>query len=179
MDRKELGILYPIVLKEYDKRWPTLFKQEKNRLLSLFGSPLVIEHIGSTAIIGLSAKPTIDILLETPKNLTRSQIINMMEQNGYIHMKEQKRHLMFVKGYTLEGLDEESFHIHIGSKDQEWLWDRLYFRDYLNENQVEAKRYELLKKELAAKYKYDRDGYTDSKSDYIERITEIAKREMQ
>ena len=101
-----------------------------------------------------------------------------MIPNGYIHMKEQQNHLMFVKGYTPTGLSKESFHIHMGSIDQDWLWDRLYFRDYLRMNPSVAKEYENLKKELASIYKHDREAYTESKASFIKRITELAKDEM-
>ncbi len=179
MNKEELGKLYPVVLKDYDENWPLLFQEEKSCLESIFGAGLTIEHIGSTAITGLPAKPTIDILVEMPERLTQSQIISIMVQRDYIHMKEQKEHVMFVKGYTPEGMEEVSFHIHMGPKEQGWLWDRIYFRDYLNKNKEEAKKYALFKKELAVRYRYDREAYTDAKSGYIQRITDIAKRELQ
>lgn len=175
MTKDELGRLYPVEIRPYDPRWPRLFREEKSRLQTIFGGAVRIEHIGSTAVPGLSAKPTIDILLEKPRELDAGRIIAEMEANGYIHMKEQTRHLMFVKGYTSEGLAEESFHIHIGPTDQDWLWDRTYFRDYLIIHPAEARRYEELKRKLAALYRHDRDAYTDAKADYIRRITEKGK----
>ncbi len=66
------------------------------------------------------------------------KIIELMQENGYIHMLEQTRHLMFVKGYSSHGLEKKSFHIHIGPLQQNWLWDRIYFRDYLRLHQDEA-----------------------------------------
>jgi len=55
---------------------------------------------------------------------------------------------VFVNGYSPSGLEKESFHIHMGTLSQNWVWDRVYFRDYLNKNSEEAKNYEKLKKIL-------------------------------
>lgn len=179
MNKKELGQLYPIFLTDYDKNWPILFEKEKAILISIFDSDLKIEHIGSTAVAGLSAKPTIDILIEKPDNMNDEQIIKKMADNGYIHMKEQSKHLMFVKGYNSTGFEKESYHIHMGPLNQSRLWDRIFFRNYLNKNIDEARIYENLKKKLALEYKNDREAYTEGKSDYIKMITKKAKKEMQ
>lgn len=176
MTSEELGRLYPITLEPYNDTWPALFEKEKEHLKSLLGESLKVEHIGSTAVKGISAKPTIDIVLEYPGGFTEAKIIKKMEENSYIYMKEQTRHLMFVKGYTPNGLANESYHIHIGPVSDGWLWDRIYFRDYLMKHAQEARIYERLKIELAAIYQYDRDAYTDGKSKYIETITERAKK---
>jgi len=173
--KEELGKLYPIILKTYNADWPRLFEKEKNILRNFFGNSLKIEHIGSTAVKEMTAKPTVDILLEMPKNLNKDQVIKIMQDNAYIHMKEQTKHLMFVKGYTPKGLDKESYHIHIGPLTQDWLWDRIFFRDYLIENTDEARIYEKLKQKLSKKYRNDREAYTDGKEKYIKKITTIAK----
>jgi GrpB-like predicted nucleotidyltransferase (UPF0157 family) len=173
-----LNILYPIFLTEFNDNWREYFEEEKAVLYEIFDSSLKIEHIGSTAIPGLSAKPTIDILLEKPKTMNDDEIIEIMGKNGYIHMLEQTRHLMFVKGYSPQGLEKKSFHIHIGPLRQNWLWDRIYFRDYLRLHHDEALQYEELKKELAVKFQYDRETYTNGKTDYIYKITKKAKKEL-
>jgi GrpB-like predicted nucleotidyltransferase (UPF0157 family) len=178
MNKDELGELYPVFLTDYNSDWPVQFEKEKNILKRIFGLSVTIEHIGSTAITGLSAKPTIDILIEKPQNMSDVQIIKVMTENGYIHMKEQKRHLMFVKGYSPLGLEKESYHIHMGPINQNWLWDRIYFRDYLNLNRDEARKYEKLKKKLAVKYRNDREAYTEGKAEYIKKITKKAKNEL-
>jgi len=179
MNKDELGKLYPVFLTPYDSSWPELFKKEKNILIGIFGTSVKIEHIGSTAIIGLTAKPTIDILIEKPEIMNDEQIIKIMTGNGYIHMEEQTGHLMFVKGYSPGGLEKESYHIHMGPVNQNWLWDRIYFRDYLNINPDEAREYEMLKNELALKYQNDREAYTEGKADYIKTVTEKAKNQLQ
>lgn len=179
MTKKELGLLYPIIIVEYDSGWSQLYEKEKSRLLEILGPNIAlrIEHIGSTAVNNLKAKPTIDVLVEIPsQNDIKEVIKNMMVQNGYIYMKEQVNHLMLVKGYSSKGLENESYHIHMGPKNQDFLWDRLYFRDYLRKFPSIAKEYEKLKIELSIKYKHDREAYTEKKAEFIKKITELGKK---
>jgi len=132
--REELGQLYPVRIEPYDPAWPTLFEKEKQTLRHLLGPRLAlrIEHIGSTSVPGLAAKPTVDLLVEIPKEPDcRDEIIRRMKGQEYLPMAEQTAHIMFVRGYSPTGLDTESFHIHMGPADQDFLWDRVYFRDYL------------------------------------------------
>jgi GrpB-like predicted nucleotidyltransferase (UPF0157 family) len=181
MNKEELGKLYPISIVPYDLNWNSLFEIEKQNINNILNSGIAIrvEHIGSTAVPNLSAKPTIDILVEIPEgNGIREMIISKMLKNNYIHMKDQTNHLMFVKGYSTIGLEKESFHIHMGTKDQDFLWDRLYFRDYLQLNPSVAKEYEELKMKLAKIYKYDREAYTEKKTEFISEKTSLAKDRM-
>ncbi|MBU2513080.1 GrpB family protein [bacterium] len=174
---EELGRLFPIIISEPKDEWADLFIQEKNRLIFLLGKEMAIrvEHIGSTAVPNLAAKPTIDILVEIPKGEdVKSEIIDIMTSRGYNHMREQTDHIMVVKGYTPEGFQGQCYHIHMGPKDHNELWDRLYFRDYLKANPQVTREYEDLKQELATKYKYNREAYTEAKTGFIERVTKTA-----
>ena len=122
------------------------------------------------------SKPTIDILVEIPvRTSTHDDIKEIMISSGYIYMTEQTNHLMFVRGYTPEGFKGQCYHIHMGPKDQESLWDRLYFRDFLISNPTVAAEYAALKMDLSKKFQYDRDAYTDAKTEFIQHITNIAK----
>jgi GrpB-like predicted nucleotidyltransferase (UPF0157 family) len=179
MTRDELGKLYPIKVQPYNPDWNLYFEKEKELLRSLFSYDLIIEHIGSTAVARLAAKPTIDILIEKPTSVPDNILIETFDTNGYIHMQEQTNHLMFVKGYTPTGLEEISYHIHMGPLEQNWLWDRIYFRDYLNQNECYRKEYQELKYMLAKKYKNDREAYTNSKADFIKKVTVEAKNVLQ
>lgn len=82
--------------------------------------------------------------------------------------------MVFNKGYTKEGFAEKVYHLHVRYYDN---WDELYFRDYLKEHEEVAKEYGKLKLELIGKYEHNRDGYTDAKSDFILKYTEMAKQE--
>jgi GrpB-like predicted nucleotidyltransferase (UPF0157 family) len=176
MKETELGRLYPITIHPYNPHWPQWFAEEATQLSHLLGprfSP--IEHIGSTAVPGLAAKPTIDILVALPPDVDTSAVKSILTHLDYIYMQEQTRHLMFVKGYTPNGLAEKSFHIHMGAVTQEWLWDRLHFRDYLRGHPQEAARYQALKVRLAEEFHYNRERYTQAKAEYIQAITQRAK----
>lgn len=181
LSTEELGHLFPIEIVPYDKKWVEIFNSECKLIREILGDniALKIEHFGSTAVEGLAAKPTIDILVEIP-TLTeelKTQIIKTMNGIGYHFIwqtNEQPPYMNFVKGYTLNGFEGNVFHIHMADKTHS-LWDRICFRDYLRKNTNVAKAYEKLKMELADKYKFNREEYTNAKTDFVKRITEIAK----
>lgn len=180
---EELGKLFPIQIVPYDKNWVAIFNLEKELLINVLGNniALKIEHFGSTAIKGLSAKPTIDILLEIPpltENLKEQIIKTMTEINYHFIWRTDEKipYMHFVKGYTIDGFKGNVFHIHMGEKSHP-LWDRIYFRDYLSKNKNIAEEYEKLKINLAAKFQHNREGYTEGKKDFVKRITKIALNE--
>lgn len=177
----ELGKLFPIEILPYNENWAKLFLEEQKNIIKALGEhvALRIEHFGSTAIEGLSAKPTIDILVEIPPltDKIKTTVINSMKEIGYKFIwrtDERVPYMHFVKGYTINGFKGTVFHIHMGDKLHP-LWDRICFRDYLRQNKKVAEEYESLKISLAEKFKYDREAYTDGKSEFVKRITEIAK----
>lgn len=179
MSKDELGKLFPIIIVDYDPAWKKYFEQEKAYIYSLLKDLKInrIEHFGSTAIPGLAAKPTIDLLVEIPEsNDIRQTIINIMTAHNYNHMKDHPTHLMFVKGYKKNGYDKICYHIHMGTRTEEQLWDRLYFKDYLIANPSITKQYQELKIKLSQQFKYDREAYTAGKNKFIEKITSLAKK---
>lgn len=80
--------------------------------------------------------------------------------------------MMFMKGYTSQGFKGQVFHVHVRYIGD---WDELYFRDYLMVHPEIADEYGQLKIELQKKYEHDRDGHTNAKTDFIKRITELAR----
>lgn len=153
---EELGKLFPITLEEYNPEWKTLFQKEKQILIDLLGPNLLrIAHIGSTAIPTIQSKPIIDILLEIPSTkIAREETIHSMKMRGYHCVERSDRtppHMMFLKGYTPDGYVSPVYHIHVADQLNSGIWDRLYFRDFLIENESIAKEYEALKLELAQK----------------------------
>ena len=178
---EELGKLFPIKIVQYDKKWKDVFKTEAELIRKTLGQDIAlrIEHFGSTAIEGLSAKPTIDILVEIPPltDELKTEVVEKMKDIGYHFIwrtDEKIPYMHFVKGYTIKGFKGNIFHIHMGDKTHS-LWDRICFRDYLRQNKKVAKEYESLKISLAEKFKFDREAYTNAKSEFVKRITEIAK----
>ena len=179
MSNEELWQLFPIILQEYNPNWPIMFEKEKTLILKKLEQKQVlrIDHIGSTSVIGLLAKPTIDIMIQITELSTQQRVIfiEQIEALGYIFNNQPDRlkpQMMFMKGYTLQGFADEVFHLHVRYRGDD---DELYFCRYLQQHPTVAKQYGLLKKELEQIYKHDRDGYTSAKTDFIKKWTAKAK----
>ena len=176
MTLEELWELFPIFLVEHQEHWKEWYIEEECRLQSFLPTieNLKIHHIGSTAISGIWAKPTIDILVEIPAKCSMNGIKELLVKNGYICMAEEEKRMSFNKGYTNEGFAERVFHLHL-----RYLGDNneLYFRDYMNDHSALAKQYEEMKLSLWKKFEHDRDGYTNAKGQFILECTERAKKE--
>jgi GrpB-like predicted nucleotidyltransferase (UPF0157 family) len=155
---------------DYDPRWPLLFGEEAKRLRAVLDPSLIfgLEHFGSTAIPGLSAKPILDILIAV-RSLSAAQVsfVEALRSLDYVYWADnpKKDRLFFVKGMPPFGL-RRSHHVHV-TEPQGEMWQRLAFRDYLRAHPEEAETYGRLKKRLAAEHKTDREVYTDAKSAYV------------
>jgi GrpB-like predicted nucleotidyltransferase (UPF0157 family) len=161
-----------VTVVDYDPCWPQVFAEESGRVRAALGdSAVAVEHIGSTAVPGLAAKPVIDVLagLRT-LDLTRAQI-EAMEALGYEYLGEYgiPGRLFFHKGRP------RSHHVHavlLGSD----LWQRhLVFRDFLRAHSDEAQRYGNLKRNLAAEVGGDRERYLEGKSAFVYDVQERAR----
>ena len=167
-----------VVIVEYAPRWSELFAQEAKNLRDLFGSKLLsrIEHIGSTSIVGMPAKPIIDMLIAILSfDRAKQEIVPKLVDKGYVYLWRSDRppgHMMFIKG--LPPQYPRTHHLHFAPQGHK-LWERLYFRDYLRNHPDEANKYAQLKRELAAKFSTDREAYTNGKSDYVSKITVLAR----
>lgn len=172
MSLEELWQLFPIILVEYQEPWKLWYSDEEKRLSAFLPQQAVLSHIGSTAVVGIWAKPIVDILVEIPNELSMFEVRENLESNGYIFMCENEGRMSFNRGYTKDGFAEKVYHLHlrfIGDNDE------IYFRDYLNEHPEIAKEYETLKLSLWKKYEHDRDAYTNAKSEFVVKYTEKAK----
>jgi len=179
MTNDELGELFPIIISEPDPNWITRFHEEESVIRKVLGKQNIIriEHIGSTSIPDLKAKPTIDILLEVPSDVNKDYLIQRMISIGYHYLPKPENpepNMMFVKGYTIEGFKGQAYHVHVRYNGD---WDELYFRDYLRTHPDFACEYGELKVKLSKKYRNDREGYTNCKTDFIKRVTQIARNE--
>ena len=178
MSLEELWQLFPIILEKHNPNYNTWYKEEKTNLLNTLRDHDVkrINHIGSTAVENIMAKPIIDILLELPPNYEMSEIIESLTNSDWLVMaqNEEDKTIDLNKGYTPQGFAEKVFHLHIKPEGD---CDELYFRDYLKQYPDVAKEYEVLKLELMKHYEHDRDAYTDAKSDFISKYTELARQE--
>jgi GrpB-like predicted nucleotidyltransferase (UPF0157 family) len=169
---EERARLFPIILSAYNPAWSEWFKEEKLNLERLIGTENIVRvlHYGSTAIPGLTAKPTVDIMLEINEDMDVDSLIDILPYPEYIPQRQEfpEEKLMFYKGYTHTGFAERVYHIHVRYHGD---WDELRFRDYLIAHPEIAARYAALKLKLKEKFEYDRDGYTDAKGDFIREIT--------
>lgn len=165
----------------YDPRWPVLFEEEKEHLLSCLPANMIgrIEHFGSTAVPGLSAKPIVDILVEvTDLDETKRRIAPILEAQGYDYFWRPAWgddvppfYAWFIKR---DSNGSRTHHIHM-VEDHFEHWDRLLFRDYLIEHPEVANEYGILKLKFSQVHQNDRVAYTKAKTDFIVRVTRIAK----
>jgi len=166
----------------YNPIWPVLFEREKQHLLACLPGELInrIEHFGSTAVPGLAAKPIIDILVEvTSLEETKKRIVPILESQGYDYFWRPTWgddippfYAWFIKR---DPGGNRTHHIHMVEHDFEH-WERLLFRDYLIEHPDVAKEYQDLKDRLYKAHPHDRIVYTKGKTEFIERITAMAKK---
>ena len=168
---EQIGKLFPIRIEPYNPNWETFFEQEKVLILNLLDELVVnIEHIGSTSVAGLPAKPAIDILVEVLQlNDEIKQIITKkMKVLGYENMQnsEKKNSMTFGKGYDTDSVGAQTYHTHFREKG-EMPQDEVFFRDYLRQHPDTRDEYAKLKYTLAKKYQFNREEYTQGKSEFI------------
>lgn len=166
----------------YDPDWPRRFEEEKRHLLECLPNDLIgrIEHFGSTAVPGLSAKPIVDMLVEvTSLEVVRDVIAPILKGQGYEFFWRPTAIGNTDLGYTWfikrDAQGRRTHHIHMLEKHSHY-WERLQFRDYLIEHPEVAGEYEALKRHAAQEHGKDRKAYAKAKSEYIDRIAVIAKR---
>lgn len=158
----------PVVIFPYDPAWPQVFAAIEARLVeALGGCALAIEHVGSTAVPGLAAKPIIDIdvviAAETDLPLAAGRLASI----GYAHKGEQGvagRHAFS------RPQDLPSHHLYVCAADNLELARHLAFRDHLRASPGDAGAYARLKYELAERFGADRDGYSQAKSAFVEQM---------
>lgn len=170
MSLEELWQLFPIILTEHKDIWNVWFEEEKEILASLLPEYAVIHHIGSTAIKGIWAKPIVDILIEVPSEKDLYVFKEILVSNGYICMCQDKERISLNKGYTENGFAERVFHIHLRIDGDN---AEIAFCNLLNSDKELAKQYEKLKLDLWKTYEYDRDGYTNAKTEFVEKCNRM------
>lgn len=176
MTLEELWALFPITIVPHQpqwKNWAADIIGKLSEVLSDFRP--AIHHIGSTAIPSICAKPVIDILVEISPSADRLHLRAVMEAEGYICMSVSDTRMSFNLGYTPTGYAEKVFHIHFHTAGDN---DEVYFRDYLIAHPAVAKDYEALKLSLLPQYRHDRDGYTEAKSEFVKRVTAMARQKL-
>ena len=163
-----------IQLNPYDEKWPALFEREKERILKILkDKALMIEHIGSTSVPGLMAKPIIDILLVVEDAGKEEDYMDDLCRHGYIL---RVREPDFENHHMFKGPDTD-IHLHVFSKGSKEIEKYLLFRNYLRLHDDARELYENTKKELAKKtWKYVQN-YADAKSEVVQKILSDAIQE--
>ncbi len=176
--KKELGLEKGIVkVEKYNPEWEEEFNKEKKNLKEIFGDVAVsIEHVGSTAVVGLSAKPIIDIAIGVNKLEDLSKVKDKILKFSHYSIKENNAEgeILMRRGVPIKlGEDKPSFithFIHIMEIDNKKYKETLAYRDYLRKNKVALREYDDLKQKLASKYPNDRKAYTKAKEEFIKGI---------
>jgi len=157
----------PVILEDYDNSWPSKFEEEKAFLLSVVGrwNYGSIEHVGSTAVPGLVAKPIIDVMFGV-KSLEKSKpAIEVLVKHGY----EYWPYKADVMHWFCKPSDAfRTHHLHLIPFESPLWQERIKFRDLLRLNSDLANEYANLKRALATKHKEDREAYTEKKWPFIQ-----------
>jgi GrpB-like predicted nucleotidyltransferase (UPF0157 family) len=157
----------PITLAEYDSAWPVLYEREAARIrAALADRALLIEHVGSTSVPGLAAKPHIDVLLAVADSSDEASYVPALEDAGYVlHIREPGWH----EHRAFTGL-ETDLNLHVFSEGCVEIERMLRFRDHLRRNKTDRLLYERTKRELAQRtWKYGQH-YADAKTTIVEEI---------
>lgn len=167
LDRKS------ILLVPHRAEWKSFFDLEADLLRAAVSNYLVaIEHIGSTAIYGLDAKPIIDILAGVRNIEDAERCIVPLAQFGYEYRGECGIAGRF---YFRKGIGEVStHHLNIVEMTRDFWHTHILFRDYMRQHVDAAQKYGKLKRELAVTHKGNRSAYTEAKADFIESVLKMA-----
>ncbi|MHC1684842.1 MAG: GrpB family protein [Clostridiaceae bacterium] len=161
----------PIFVVPYDPAWPRLFSIEKERIDAVIHQYVSsIEHVGSTAVPGLAAKPVIDILIGVKHLFEAAFFIPPLLTLGYVYIPELELDLPERRYLQKISAGAHTHHLHLVEPDTSFYIDHLRFRDLLCLHPELASEYATLKLALAKKYRYDRAAYTDAKSNFIQRV---------
>jgi GrpB-like predicted nucleotidyltransferase (UPF0157 family) len=165
-------LLKPIEIRDYDPDWPLLYAREEARIRSILGDRVVrIEHVGSTAVPDLPAKPVIDIALEVPDSATESDYVPDLEAAGYalrIREPEWFEHRLFK-------VPDSDVNLHVFTAGCAEVDRMLLLRDWLRANAADRKLYATAKRKLAAHdWKYMQQ-YADAKTTVIQEIMSRAQ----
>ena len=159
-----------ISIAAYDPAWPARFERERVRIVAALGeSARSIEHIGSTAVPGLPAKPVIDIIVLVGDLAAGLAAVPALEDGGYSYWRDNpdKAKLFLVKG--LPPAPHRTHHLHIHA-DRTEVDRHLAFRDALRRDTALRDQYAALKRGLAQRFRHDRDAYSNAKTAFVDEV---------
>ena len=161
-----------IAIVDYDLTWPAQFEEIAGRVRAVFDD-VAIEHVGSTAVVGLAAKPIIDIDVIVPSVADVPDAIVRLATLGYTHQGD-----LGIPGREAFGWPPNTFrhNLYVCAEDSAELRRHLLFRDYLRAHPEAARRYGLLKRDLAARHVTDIDAYCEDKTEFVQWILTMAQK---
>ena len=161
-----------VSLSSHREEWHQLFNEERSLILDAIDEHAIdIEHVGSTAICGIVAKPILDVMVGILTFEDGEKCVRPLEQLGYEYKGENgvpARHF-FGKG------SPRTHHLHMVAADSDFWKHHLLFRDYLISNRQVAEEYNILKLDLAARFPRDREAYTNGKEAFVMRVLREAE----
>jgi GrpB-like predicted nucleotidyltransferase (UPF0157 family) len=161
-----------IYLAPYNSEWPAIFEAEKEVLLKTLGHHIVaFEHIGSTSIPAIHAKPIIDIMIGVEcLHDVNDAVISALIAQGYNYIKQYEVNMPYRRYFQKKNKDGVRTHqIHLVEIKNEFWRRQLLFRNYLRDHPDAAQRYEKLKLELAQQFS-DTNEYASAKSEFCNEI---------
>jgi GrpB-like predicted nucleotidyltransferase (UPF0157 family) len=161
-----------ILIVDPNPAWPALFEAERARLQSVLGDQLIlIEHIGSTSIAGLVAKPIIDLIAAVPDLNEAHTLIELLRRAGYEYVSEFEAEMPERRYFRKrDARGERTHHLHIYDLPTFYARPERLFRDYVRMHPDVAQSYTQLKRALAEQLGHDRAAYTEAKTDFIQSV---------
>lgn len=160
----------PLTQSSYDPAWAGLYQNEKERISEKLGDCVIrIEHIGSTAVPGLSGKPIIDILVVIKSAGDADQCLAALQELDYQYMGKPDQY--YLRRSTSETI---GFHVHVTTPENKFWRERIAFRNYLRTHPEVVQQYIDLKQSLIARFGYDKNAYREGKSNFMTEITKKA-----
>jgi GrpB-like predicted nucleotidyltransferase (UPF0157 family) len=187
LNPQEFQKLFPIVLKDVIPEYADWYEEEKKAILGVIDAKDVvrINHIGSSAIPDIKAKPVVDILLEIDGTCIVSKVVEALKSIGFgtevCMKKDEPFEYLLAKGMTVDGFAEKVFLLHLRYAGN---WDELYFRDYLLEHPDVAAEYSRLKEQILDDISEGRlermpngqpNGYSNAKFSFVKDISQRAR----
>ena len=162
----------PVIIVDYDLHWPDLFEALRAPVVAVLGDlVIVVEHIGSTAVPGLAAKPIIDMDVVVPSVADIPEAIRRLASLGYVHRGDLG--IAGREAFTAPA-GKPGHHLYLCALGSEELRRHRSFRDYLLTHPDEARAYEALKKAAALRFADDRAAYNEAKSGFVEAVLQRA-----
>ena len=176
METRNMSTDPPITIVGYDLQWPARFEAERRLLVEAIGAWVVdgaIEHIGSTAVLGLAAKPVIDIMAGVESLEASRAAVAVLERHQYCYAayRTDVMHWLCKPSPALR-----THHLHLVPLGSALWIEQLAFRDHLRTHPDTALEYGALKRRLAVAHRFDREAYTTAKAPFVRRVVDNALR---